>query len=251
MKKILVLGRSSASTQMLIQCLKNNEYKVNWFEERRDDKKSLLKKRIKKQGVIKVLGQLAFLAYQRYLNVISRGRKAEILSDFGLIEYSSANFVTPNVNDISVLQYLSSFNPDLIVLSGTRILSAKILASIDCPVLNIHAGINPKYRGVHGGYWALVNDDLECCGATIHRVDEGVDTGEVLAYAKIKVTNLDNFVTYPLLQQKSALEILPSILNSLFMGSSEGLKKVVMDSQIWTHPTIYQYFLYRLTRGVK
>ena len=250
MKRILVLGRSSASTQMLIQCLKNNAYQVNWLEERRNDKKLLLKKRVKKQGVFKVLGQLVFLVYQRYLNIMSSGRKEEILSDFGLIESSTADFVTPNVNDNSALQYISSINADLIVLSGTRILSPKLLASVDCPVLNIHAGINPKYRGVHGGYWALVNDDLSLCGSTIHRVDEGVDTGEVLAYAKIKVTTLDNFVTYPLLQQKAALELLPSIIKSLFIGDCKTLK-IEMDSKIWTHPTIWQYLIYRLTRGVK
>lgn len=250
MKKILVLGRSSASTQMLIQCLKRNAYQVNWLEERRNDKKSLLKKRVKKQGAFKVLGQLIFLVYQRYLNIMSRARKEEILTDFGLIDSSTADFVTPNVNDVSSLQYISSFNADLIVLSGTRILSPKLLASVNCPVLNIHAGINPKYRGVHGGYWALINDDLECCGSTIHRVDEGVDTGEVLAYAKIKITKLDNFVTYPLLQQKSALELLPGIVNSLFMGDSETIQKA-MVSKIWTHPTIFQYLFYRLTRGVK
>lgn len=250
MKKILVLGRNSASTQMLIQCLKNNDYQVNWLEERRDDKISLLKRRVKKHGAFKVLGQLAFLVYQRYLNIISRERKEQILSDFGQVSSFNADFITPNVNHISALQYISSFNADLIVLSGTRILSPELLASVCCPTLNIHAGINPKYRGVHGGYWALVNDDLECCGSTIHRVDEGVDTGEVLAYAKIKVTNLDNLATYPLLQQASALRLLPSILNSLFMGKSETVKKA-MDSKIWTHPTIYQYFFYRLTRGVK
>ena len=188
MKKILVLGRGSASTQMLIQCLKSNAYYVHWLEERRNDKKTLLKKRVKKHGVFKVLGQLVFLVYQRYLNFRSSGRKEEILNDFGLRGMSTADFVTPNVNDVSAFQYISSFNADLIVLSGARILSPQLLASVDCPVLNIHAGINPKYRGVHGGYWALVNDDISHCGVTIHRVDEGVDTGEVLAYAKINIT---------------------------------------------------------------
>ncbi|MGC9491439.1 formyl transferase, partial [Vibrio genomosp. F10] len=158
--------------------------------------------------------------------------------------------VTSNINESSASQQISKFNADLIVLSGTRILSPKLLASVDCPVLNIHAGINPKYRGVHGAYWALVNRDLSCCGSTIHRVDEGIDTGEVLAYAKIKITASDNFVTYPLLQQKAALKLLPSIIKRIFTGNCKTVK-IEMDSKIWTHPTIWQYLIYRIERGVK
>ena len=41
----------------------------------------------------------------------------------------------------------------------------------------MHAGITPQYRGVHGGYWAVVNNDPEHCGVTIHFVDKGIDTG--------------------------------------------------------------------------
>ncbi len=54
------------------------------------------------------------------------------------------------------------------------------LAAIDAPFINYHAGINPKYRGQHPGYWALASDDAENAGVTIHLVDEGVDTGSVL-----------------------------------------------------------------------
>ena len=49
-----------------------------------------------------------------------------------------------------------------------------------CPVLNYHAGITPKYRGMNGGYWALATGDAGNFGATVHLVDAGVDTGGVL-----------------------------------------------------------------------
>ena len=45
------------------------------------------------------------------------------------------------------------------VVNGTRILSRRMLESIDAVFLNMHVGITPKYRGVHGGYWALANGD--------------------------------------------------------------------------------------------
>lgn len=250
MKKILVIGRSSASTQMLIHCLNEQKYKVSWFEERRDDKKLLLVKRFRKQGFFRVFGQLIFFVFQRYLNIISYKRKKEILADFGLSTHIEPSYVTSNVNSLDALKETSNLNPDVIILSGTRILSSDFLVATKAPILNIHAGITPKYRGVHGGYWAIVNNDMTNCGATIHRVDEGVDTGEVLKYSEFDIKEADNFVTYPLLQQKSALLLLPSVISDLLSKKSTVTKREI-SSKIWTHPTIIEYFYYRLTRGVK
>ena len=46
------------------------------------------------------------------------------------------------------------------ILNGTRIVSKKVISSIGCLFINTHCGITPKYRGVHGGYWAIYNNDL-------------------------------------------------------------------------------------------
>ena len=46
-----------------------------------------------------------------------------------------------------------------------------------CPVINMHAGITLRYRGVHGGYWALAEQHPEWVGTTVHLVDPGIDTG--------------------------------------------------------------------------
>jgi folate-dependent phosphoribosylglycinamide formyltransferase PurN len=67
---------------------------------------------------------------------------------------------------------LKAINPDLVIVNGTRIISKKVLSSINSKFVNIHVGITPKYRGVHGTYWALVNNDVENSGVTVHFVDE-------------------------------------------------------------------------------
>mgnify|MGYP003330073050 CR=1 FL=1 len=51
--------------------------------------------------------------------------------------------------------------PDVIIVNGTSILSQSVLDSCNALFLNTHCGITPKYRGVHGAYWALVNNDNE------------------------------------------------------------------------------------------
>jgi folate-dependent phosphoribosylglycinamide formyltransferase PurN len=48
--------------------------------------------------------------------------------------------------------FCKELKPDLLIVNGTRILSKKTLESVSAPFVNIHTGITPAYRGVHGGY---------------------------------------------------------------------------------------------------
>ena len=57
-----------------------------------------------------------------------------------------------NVNHTSTLDLIQKFQPEIIFINGTRIISKKLLDQVSVPVLNIHTGITPKYCGVHGGY---------------------------------------------------------------------------------------------------
>lgn len=56
-------------------------------------------------------------------------------------------------------------------------------------VINTHPSLLPYNRGKHGYYWAIV--DGTPFGVTIHRVDAGVDTGDILWQREIKLTPLD------------------------------------------------------------
>ena len=87
--------------------------------------------------------------------------------------------------------------PTLVVVHGTRIIASRVLESLGCPAVNVHAGITPRYRGVHGGYWALAEGHPEWVGTTVHLVDPGIDTGAILAQATFDVTDEDTIATYP------------------------------------------------------
>ena len=126
-----------------------------------------------------------------------------------------------------------------------------VLDAVSTPFINIHAGITPKYRGVHGGYWALYHDDHADFGSTIHLVDKGVDTGRVLAHVRSVPTPEDNFSTYPVVQHLSTLPVLEAILDDLpaALASAPEIPAGTPSRQ-WYHPTLLQYVQGRL-RGVK
>jgi folate-dependent phosphoribosylglycinamide formyltransferase PurN len=245
MSEVVILGRNSLSTKLLFFRLSKSGYDVSWHEERRDDRLDLLKRRIKRFGLFFVCSQLIFQIYQKLLYKLSMSRVEEIVGDFNSLKYIAPRKVSANINDAD-LSYISDGRIDLVILSGTRILSSETLDSLgSVPIINIHAGITPKYRGVHGGYWALANDDRENFGATLHFVDIGVDTGGVIAHVRLVPKETDNFATYPLLQQESAIDVLLNVIPDILHGMVDfgfiGNTDKNSSSIIWTHPTIFQY----------
>ncbi|MGH2552445.1 MAG: formyl transferase, partial [Chitinophagaceae bacterium] len=156
-----------------------------------------------------------------------------------------------SVNDDDCIKYIQELDPDIVIVNGTRIISSKVLQCTNAVFINMHTGITPIYRGVHGGYWALINNDRENCGVTIHKVDKGVDTGNVLYQAKIPVTRKDNFVTYPYLQFGEGLSLIKKSIDDIVADKSTSISSPSMESKLWYHPTIWQYLANRILKGKK
>lgn len=249
-----MLARRGDSTNILFHALKNDFEIEAVILEEPVAASELLKKRIKKLGWWKVAGQLLFqLSIAKILKRTSRKRKEEILKEYGLentIVPENKIIKVPSVNSAECIEALRKIKPELIIVCGTRIISKAVLETLPVKFMNIHAGITPKYRNVHGGYWALVNNDMENCGVTVHLVDEGIDTGTIIYQQKIPVTKRDNFATYPVLQLAEGMLYLKRAINDFFENKLI-LKKNNLESRLWYHPTIWQYIYYRIVYNKK
>lgn len=252
-KKILILAVEGDSTRFLYNYLKDDFEIEKVIIEEKVSKLKILKNRVKRVGLSKVIGQVMFMvAVPKLLSFTSKKRLQEIKQENGLKNDAIPKVLIDNVSSINSpesIHLIQNSNPDFIVVNGTRIISSKVLSSVSCPIINVHAGITPKYRGVHGGYWALANKDSSNCGVTVHLVDSGVDTGSILKQAVIEVTKKDNYSTYPVLQQAKGLVLLKSILLS-----EEGIvvkKEKDLESKLWYHPTLWQYLGNRISNNVK
>jgi phosphoribosylglycinamide formyltransferase-1 len=84
-------------------------------------------------------------------------------------------------------QSIDHFNPDLIVLAGfMKILPASFISKYKSRIINIHPSLLPLFPGAHGVRDALLAGVTKT-GATIHVVDEGVDTGPIIAQREVIV----------------------------------------------------------------
>ncbi|MEX0290754.1 MAG: formyl transferase [Flavobacteriaceae bacterium] len=217
-------------------------------------RRKFIKRRIKRLGYWKVFGQILFkICIVRPLTRLSKKRVDKLKTELHLSDEIYPPEVlldVPYVNAKESLEVLQKINPDIIIVNGTDIISKKILNGVDATFVNTHVGITPKYRGVHGGYWALACNDKENCGVTVHLVDAGIDTGGILYQGIITPTKKDNFITYPLLQVSEGITLMKKAINDI-QNNRVSPKKGGTESKLWYHPTIWRYLYVRLTRGVK
>ncbi len=250
--KIVLLAGKGASTNILYNALKNDLTIDTIILEEPVGKGDFLKKRIKKLGLWRVSGQILFqFIIVKILNLSSGKRKKAILQQFKMdnnaLPLEKTRQVV-SVNDETCLQLLQEIGPQLVIVNGTRIISKRILDAVSATFINIHAGITPQYRGVHGAYWALVNNDEKNCGVTIHLVDAGIDTGGVLYQKTITVGRTDNFVTYPLLQLGEGIPLMKQAI-AAFLQNRLARIETEKQSRLWSHPTIWQYLFYRIGKN--
>jgi folate-dependent phosphoribosylglycinamide formyltransferase PurN len=250
---IVILGAAQAEPTLAV-C----NYLVERFPEckivyeRPESRKEFLQRRIRKLGVLTVAGQVAFQAVAvPLLKKLSASRIAQIKAEFGIRTAPIAGPVFSSFNSQGAIDLIKTLNPACIVVAGTRILSREFLQNFRCPIINIHAGITPLYRGVHGAYWALAEKRPELCGVTVHRVDAGIDTGQVLAQEIFKPSPEDNFATYPWIQLGLGLRLLVKLLPDVITGRAAMSEPLTSESKLRTHPTIWGYCWHRIVHGVK
>ncbi len=93
--------------------------------------------------------------------------------------------------DAEVVTALGQFQPDYVVLAGyMRILSPTFIRAFAGRILNIHPADTHQHQGLHAYEWAFENQLVET-KITVHLVDEGLDTGPILAQHPVDLRGAD------------------------------------------------------------
>jgi phosphoribosylglycinamide formyltransferase 1 len=89
--------------------------------------------------------------------------------------------------DAALAKTVAEFRPDLVVSAGfMKILGPGFRDAVGCPMINTHPALLPAFPGVHPVADALAYG-VKVTGATVHLVDDGVDSGPVLAQRAVAV----------------------------------------------------------------
>ena len=146
--------------------------------------------------------------FQAIHRAILRGElQAEIacvisnVPEAGGVEYARAQGLTVHalqskgvareVFDRQVIEILREAGVDLVCLAGyMRLLSKEFIVEFAGRILNIHPSLLPAFPGLHAQRQALEHG-VKIAGCTVHLVDEGLDTGPILAQAPVEVLDGD------------------------------------------------------------
>lgn len=99
------------------------------------------------------------------------------------------------VNSADFIEKAKNYHCDLFVsMSFDQIFKQEISDKSKMGIINCHAGKLPFYRGRNVLTWALINDEKEF-GITVHFVDKGIDTGDIILQKTYPIADSDNYAT--------------------------------------------------------
>lgn len=103
-----------------------------------------------------------------------------------------AQFASRSEFDAAIAQALDQAGAEWVVLAGfMRVLTPEFLKKFQRRVLNIHPALLPAFPGVHAQKKAF-EYGVKVAGCTVHFVDEGVDSGPIIAQRAVAVLDDDN-----------------------------------------------------------
>ena len=142
------------------------------------------------------------------------------------------NIRTPNNKEF--LKTLKELKPDVIINQSQSIIKRELLSVPKYGVINRHNALLPKNRGRLTPFWVLFKKETET-GVSIHFVDEGIDSGDIIVQEKFKVEKDETFNSLVKKNYKIAPE---AMLKALDLIESGNYTVIENDNNLATYNSV-------------
>ena len=133
-----------------------------------------------------------------------------------------------------IITAIADVMPDLIVVSSYRnMIPDNMLKIARLGAINLHMAPLPKYRGAHPENWALINGE-DWMGYTVHYLDSGIDTGDILAQDRVRILPEDDILSLTFKISEAAPKMLIEVINDIGVGDI--VRKTQDESQATYYP---------------
>ena len=127
-----------------------------------------------------------------------------------------------HMEDADLVEQLKSARPQLGILAWwPKILKGSIISIPERGWLNFHPSFLPYNRGKHPNFWCLVDETP--CGVTLHYVNDGVDSGEIVAQRQFKVSWEDTGETVHRKSCEHIVDLFKERFDDILSGTSPHL----------------------------
>jgi folate-dependent phosphoribosylglycinamide formyltransferase PurN len=141
-----------------------------------------------------------------------------------------------NINSPKAAETLRQMDVDLAVVLGTRILKRSTFSVPRMGSINLHKGKVPEYRGQPAGFWEIFDGQAEA-GITVHFVDEGLDTGDVIGEAVVGIHPRDTPETLRNKLDRRGAELLAKSVKQIAEGCAVRRPQAKSAQKARTSPT--------------
>lgn len=120
----------------------------------------------------------------------------------------------------TILKELQKYQIELIVLAGyMRLIGPTLLKAYEGKIINIHPSLLPAFQGKDAIGQAL-QAKVKVTGVTVHFVDEGMDTGPIIAQESVKVEDQETYESLQTKIQTIEHELYPKTIQALLTGGN-------------------------------
>ena len=115
------------------------------------------------------------------MKILLLGYKDSKVYDYLIKNYNTRQMLTPlTVDIVSQFDYIVSYRYRYIIKQN-------ILNCVRNPIINLHMSYLPWNKGADPNFWSWHNNTLK--GVTIHQIDKGIDTGNILIQKEVYLDN--------------------------------------------------------------
>ena len=144
-----------------------------------------------------------------------------------------------NLNSAECGGLLEGLGADLGIVIGTRILKRSTFAKPRLGSLNLHKGKVPEYRGMPPGFWEIY-DRAQSAGVTVHFVDDGLDTGNIVATAELGIRQTETPDTLRRKMDEAGARLMAEAVAKVRDGETQGQRQPSGKWPLRTRPTRLQ-----------
>ena len=138
-------------------------------------------------------------------------------------------FSHPKINSIEFLELVSKYKCDVFVsMSFNQIFKKELIYLPPLRTINCHAGKLPFYRGRNVLNWVLINNERDF-GITVHFIDEGIDTGDIILQRTYEIEDKDDYSTLLTRAHQECSLILYDSIKLLQAGPVKTVKQIDID----------------------
>lgn len=195
-------------------------------------------------------GRYAFITLSYKAGKLLAGRVPGMTSP-SILRYAAdlgiPTYDVRSVNDSYFLAELRRIKPDVIINQAQNILKRDFLSIPRLGVLNRHNALLPRNRGRLTPFWVAYRGERQT-GVSIHFVEEGIDSGDILVQEQFAVSEQDTFNTIAEQNYSLATKAMLQALSLLESGSFQVIKNDNAAATYNTVPTFREALRYRLYR---